>query len=65
MTIDFPQLEGQDLAKKSFCCSSSFLKKTLTAKKINITLFNTLRFFLLVAFQEFFLLDHSPPPQTF
>jgi hypothetical protein len=28
-------------------------------------LFNTLRFFLLVAFQEFLLLDHSPPPQTY
>jgi hypothetical protein len=65
MTTDFPWLEGQSLAKKSFYCSSSFLKGTLTTKNLNITLFNALTFFLLVAFQEFLLLDHSPPPQTF
>jgi hypothetical protein len=65
MTIDFSQVEGQGLAEKSFCCSSSFLKRILTTKNLNITLFNTLSFFLLVAFQEFILLNYSPPPQKF
>jgi len=42
MAIDFSQLEGQGLAKKNLCCSSSFLKGSLTIKNLYIALPNTL-----------------------
>jgi len=52
MAIDFSQLEGQCPAKKSFCYSSLFKKRSLIEKNLDNAFLKTLNLFFSSCFSK-------------